>query len=348
MQALPATLLTALLSTAAIAQDATPIAAVDDTVSRMALGGAGGWDDLSVDSVAHRLYLSRSDRVMVVDTDSRKLVGELPNTNGVHGIALVPALHLGFTSNGKADTVTAFDLNTLKSLGDIKVGSNPDAILYDPASQRVVVFNGNSANATLIDAATRTVVGTIALDGKPEFARADGKGRVFVNIEDKGEVQALDPKAASVAATWSLGACEEPSGLAIDIAHRRLFSVCQNGKMAVTDADSGKHIADVPIGSGPDGAGFDAARGLVFSPNGQDGTLTIVHQNDADHYSVLATVPTQKSARTMVLDEATHRVYLPAAEFDPLPANASAHTRPPVKPDSFTVVIVDYKGTQAK
>jgi DNA-binding beta-propeller fold protein YncE len=335
-------LLVALLSTLnAMAYDGIPTRPMHVDVQRSELGGAGGWDDLSVDSEAHRLYLSRSDRVMVVDTLSGAPAGEVPNTNGVHGIALVPALHVGFTSNGKADTVTVFDLKTLKPLIDIKVtGSNPDTILYDPYTKRVVVFNGKTSNATVIDASARTVVGTIALDGRPEFARADGRGHVFVNIEDKGEVSELDPKTATVVATWSLGDCEEPSGLALDIAHRRLFSVCQNNKMVVTDADSGKHVADVPIGAGPDGAAFDAARGLVFSPNGKDGTLTIVHQDDSDHYSVVAIVPTRKSARTIVLDEITHLVYLPAADFDPLPANAPAHTRPTMKVNSFVLLNV--------
>ncbi len=308
---------------------------------RLALGGTGGWDDLTVDPAAHRLYLSRSDRVMVVNTLDGKLIGEVPNTSGVHGIALVPDRNIGFTSNGKTDSVTVFDLKTLKSLGEIKAsGNNPDAIVYDPATQRVIVFNGHSANAPVIDAGSRTVVGTVALDGKPEFARADGQGRVFVNIEDKGEISVIDPKTATVVASWPLPGCEEPSGLALDIAHRRLFSACGNGKMVVTDADSGKHIADIPIGAGPDGAAFDSANGLVYSPNGHDGTLTIAHQDDADHYSVVATIPTQKSARTMTLDETTYRLYLPAAEFGPLPANAPRHTRPPMNPDSFIVLVI--------
>jgi DNA-binding beta-propeller fold protein YncE len=339
MQPLRTALLIALFSTStAIAHDATP---ADKVLQRFALGGTGGWDDLSVDSAAHRLYLSRHDRVTVVDTLSGKVVGEVPNTDGVHGIALVPALHLGFASAGKADAVTVFDLQTLKTIDTIKVtGKDPDAIIYDPASRRVITFNGDSSNATLIDPATRKVVGTVALDGTPEFARSDEHGRVFVNIEDKGELTEIDPKAATVVATWKLTGCEDPSGLAFDAAHRRLFSVCQNHKMVVTDADTGKQVADVAIGTGPDGAAFDAKRGLVFSPNGKDGTLTIVHEDDADHYSVVATVPTQKSARTIVLDESAHRLYLPAAEFDPLPANAPEHTRPPMKPDTFTVLEV--------
>ena len=338
-------LLVALLSTsAASATDATPAQSATAQTTRFALGGAGGWDYPSVDDGNHRLYLSRGDHVMVVDTSSGKAVGEVPNTSGVHGIALAPELHTGFVSDGKADTVTAFDLATLKPLGDIKVtGSNPDSILFDPATVQVITFNGRSGNATVIDVATRSVVGTIALDGKPEFARADGKGLVFVNIEDKGELSKIDAKTMKVLATWPLPGCEEPSGLAIDSAHRRLFSVCDNGTMVVTDADTGKHVADVPIGVGPDGVAFDPARGLVFSPNGRDGTLTVVHQEDPDHYHVLATLPTQKSARTIALDESTHRIYLPAAEFDELPANSPPHTRPPMKPDSFVVLAVDVK-----
>jgi DNA-binding beta-propeller fold protein YncE len=348
MQPLRAALLIALISASTVvahgtapAGPAASTASADADLQHFAIGGTGGWDDLSVDSESHRLYLSRHDRVTVLDTVSGKVVGEVPNTDGVHGIALVRALHLGFASDGKADAVTVFDLKTLKTLDTIKVtGKDPDAIVYDPASRRVIAFNGDSSNATLIDPATRKVVGTVALDGTPEFARSDEHGRVFVNIEDKGELTAIDPKAATVVATWPLPGCEDPSGLAFDAAHRRLFSACRNGKMAVTDADTGRHVADIAIGAGPDGAAFEPARGLVFSPNGKDGTLTIAHQDDRDHYRVVGTVHTQKSARTMVLDESTNRLYLPAAEFDALPANAPPHTRPPVKPDSFVVLAV--------
>ncbi|HTA65311.1 MAG TPA: YncE family protein [Xanthomonadaceae bacterium] len=333
-------LMIALLAAAtAAAQGPAPATPADATQRRFALGEAGGWDDLNVDASAHRLYLSRSDRVMVVDTVSGKLVGEVPDTSGIHGIALAPELHRGFTSNGKADTVTVFDLGTLKALETIKVtGSNPDAIVYDPATKRVLTFNGHSSNATVIDAVKHSIVGTIALDGKPEFAVADGHGRVFVNIEDKGELSEIDTSTMKVLATWPLPGCEEPSGLALDDAHRRLFSACDNGKMAVTDADTGKHVADIAIGAGPDGAAFEPARGLVLSPNGKDGTLTVAHEDDPDHYRIVATIPTQKSARTMVLDKSANRLYLPAAEFDALPANAPPHTRPPMKPDSFVVL----------
>ena len=331
----------------AIAHKAAPVTAVapsDAVLRRFTLGGAGGWDDLSVDPAQHRLYLSRSDRVMVVDTGTGQSVGEVPGTAGVHGIALAPAQHMGFTSNGKADTVTAFDLATLKPVETIKAtGSSPDAIVYDPASARVFAFNGHSANATVIDAATRKVAGTIALDGKPEFARADGHGHVYVNIEDKAELVQIDAATLKVTATWALPGCEEPSGLALDDAHRRVFSACDNGKAVVTDADSGKHIADIAIGQGPDGAAYDPGRGMVLIPNGKDGTLTLAHQVDADHYTVVATVATQKSARTIVLDEASHKAYMPAAEFGPMPANAPPHTRPPMKEGSFVLLEVGEK-----
>jgi DNA-binding beta-propeller fold protein YncE len=332
---------------ATMAHGAAPVVTFRAEVTRSSLGGVGRWDDLSVDAENHRLYLSRSDFVMVVNTLTGDRVGQVPNTQGVHGIALVPEMHVGFTSNGKSDSVTEFDLVTLKPLSEIKVtGKNPDAIVYDPATRSVVTFNGNSANATVIDAATRKVAGSIALPGKPEFARADGHGRMFVNIEDRNEIASIDSRTRTVVAAWPLVGCEEPTGLALDDAHRRLFSVCQNGKMIVTDADSGTHVADVPIGAGPDGAAFDAVRSLVFSPNGRDGTLTVVREDDADHYTVVAIVPTRKSARTIALDEISHRLYMPAAEFEPLPANSPPHARPEMKPDSFMLLSADvlFKG----
>lgn len=310
-------------------------------VQKLSLGGTGGWDYPTVDGAHHRLYLSRSDRVLVVDTASGKPVGEIAHTDGVHGVALAPRRGVGFTSNGKANSVTVFDLNNLRTLGEISIaGRGPDAILYDRPSDRVLTFNGKSHDVTVIDARKRVPVATIALDGKPEFAVSDGKGRVFLNNEDKGEVVVLDPRHAKVITTWSLGECEEPTGLALDKVHRRLFSVCQNGVMVVLDADTGRSIARLPIGAGPDGAAFDASRGLAYSANGEDGTLTIVHEDDPTHFRVVATVPTQKSARTITLDDANHRVYLPAASFGPLPVDAPPHTRPPMLADSFNVLVL--------
>jgi len=224
---------------------------------KLVLGGEGGWDYLTVDSDARRVYLSRGTHVMVVDADTGVVVGDIPNTNGVHGIALVPALGKGFTSNGRDGTVTIFDLKTLKVLGSTPVGKNPDAIIFDPASQRVFAFNGASKDATAIDAKSGTAAGTIPLGGKPEFAVSDEKGHVFVNIEDKSEIVELDSGKLTVENHWSIAPGEEPSGLAIDRTHRRLFTVCSNKLMVVLNADNGKVVTTLPIGSGTDASGFD-------------------------------------------------------------------------------------------
>lgn len=312
-------------------------------VQRFVLGGDGGWDYLYLDPATQHLYISRSDRVLVLDARGGKRVGEIDGLSGVHGIALADDLHKGFISNGRADTVTVFDPATLKIERTIAVGGhNPDAILYDPFSKRVLTFNGGSSDASVIDAVSGKLLGHVALPGHPEFAVSDGRGHVYDNIEDKHELVEIDPKAMEVKNVWSLEHCEDPSGLAIDTAYRRLFSVCQNKTMAVTDADSGKAVARVPIGEGPDGAAFDARRGLVFSSNGESGTLTIVHEDAPDRYSVIANAPTQNSARTMALDQASGRVYLPAARFGarPAPSAAQPRPRPAVAPGSFTILVV--------
>jgi DNA-binding beta-propeller fold protein YncE len=313
-------------------------------VATYTLGGAGGWDYLSVDAARNRLFIARSDRVLVVSTLDGSLVGTIADTEGVHGIALAPDLGRAFTSNGRANTVTVFDLATLAPLEVIAVkGENPDAILYDPAAQRVFTFNGRSHDITAIDAHDDHVLASFPAGGKPEFAATDGSGRIYYNIEDAAELGVIDSRKMKRVATWALAHCESPTGLALDVAHRRLFSVCANGAMAVTDADSGRSVATVPIGKGPDAAAFDAERGLIFSSNGADGTLTVIHEDDADNYSVVATVPTQKSARTLALDSRTHRLYLVAAEFGnaPPPTEAQAHPRPPVRAGTFKVLVLD-------
>lgn len=310
---------------------------------RYALGGTGGWDYLALDQAAQRLYVSRSDRVFVLDAGNGKQVGEIDGLSGVHGIALADALHRGFISNGRANTVTVFDPSTLKTLQTVAVHEgNPDAILYDPYSRRVFTFNGDSDSSSVIDAASGKLLGTIPLPGRPEFAVSDGRGHVYDNIESKNELVEINPTAMKVTHVWPLADCEHPSGLAIDIAHHRLFSVCQNRTMAVTDADTGKSVARVPIGEGPDAARFDAKRQLVFSSNGRSGTLTVVREENPNRYQVLAQVPTQKSARTMALDEASGRIFLSAARFGPRPAptNTDPHPRPAVKPGSFMVLVV--------
>jgi DNA-binding beta-propeller fold protein YncE len=308
------------------------------------LGGEGGWDYLTFDPAGKRLFISRGTHVMVVDPYKGTVLGDIPNTPGVHGIALAQDLGKGFTSNGRENTVTVFDLKTLKETARIKLeAENPDAILYDAASKRVFTFNGRSNNATAIDAVKDTVIGNIPLDGKPEFGAADGKGMVFVNIEDKSEVTSIDAKKSAVVKSWPLAPCEEPSGLAIDLKNRRLFSGCHNKMMAVMDADTGKVIATPAIGQGVDANAFDADRQLAFSSNG-DGTLTVVHEDAPDKFSVLENADTQRSARTMALDTTDHDVYLVAAEFEETPpAKEGERPRRTMKPGTFTLLVVGKK-----
>jgi len=311
---------------------------------RWTLGGTGGWDYLTVDAATHRLFVTRADHVDVVDIANGERIGTVQPTAGVHGVALAPALHKGYASNGRGDSVSVFDLRTLATLKTVPIqGHNPDAIVFDAPSARVLTFNGRSHDATVIDTKTDAPVATIALSGKPEFAVSDGGGRVFVNIEDRAELSVIDTRRAELVATWPLAGCEEPSGLALDAKQQRLFSVCANGHLVVTDAKSGRHVAEVAIGQGPDAVAFDAERALVFSSNGEDGTLSVIHQDDADRYSVVATVPTQKSARTLALDPASHRVFLAAAEFEPAtaPAPGQPKARPPLKPDSFVILVAE-------
>jgi len=303
-----------------------------------ALPGSGRWDLLAVDPDRHHLLLSRSDRVQVMDTRDGRLVGEIAGTDGVHGIAIAPRLRRGYASNGHANTVTEFDLATLQRIRDVPViGRSPDAVLFEALSGRLFFFNGASANASVLDPAAGKEIATIPLDGKPELAASDGRGHVFVNIEDKAKLVELDAATMRVTNTWLLSGCEEPSGLAIDVVHARLFSVCRNQMMVVTDAGNGRQVARVPIGDGPDGAAFDPLTQTAFSPNGKAGTLTIVHEDDPEHFRVVQTLATQRSARTIALDAVTHRLYLPAATFEP---QRASEPRPPMLPDSFRVLVV--------
>lgn len=307
------------------------------------VGGDGGWDYLTADSSARRLYISRGTHVIVLDIDSGKNVGDIPDTQGVHGIALAPELGKGFTSNGREGTVTIFDIKTLAPIGSrVKVGENPDAILYDPATKRVFTFNGRSQDSTAIDATDGKVLGTIKLDGKPEFAASDAKGTIFVNIEDKSELVKIDPAKLEVKAKWPLAPCTEPSGLSIDRKNGRLFVGCDNKMMAVVDGESGKVLATPAIGEGVDATAFDPETGLAFASCGGDGIITVVKQDSADKYSVAENVPTQKGARTMALDEKTHNAYTVTAKFGPRPAATAdnPHPRPAILPDSFVVIVV--------
>lgn len=308
------------------------------------VGGEGGWDYLTVDASSHRLFISRGTHVIVLDNESGKTVGDIPDTPGVHGIALAPELGRGFTSNGREGTVTIFDIKTLAPIGSkVKAGENPDAILYDPATKRVFTFNGRSHDSTAIDAQTGKVLGTIPLGGKPEFAASDAKGEIFVNIEDKSELDAIDPQKLEVKAKWPLAPCTEPSGLAIDREHRRLFAGCDNKMMAVVDADTGKVVATPAIGDGVDATRYDPETGLAFASCGGDGVLTVIKEESPDKFSVVGNVPTEKGARTMALDSKTHNVFTVTAKFGPRPAAAAAdnpYRRPPILPDSFVVLVL--------
>jgi DNA-binding beta-propeller fold protein YncE len=315
-------------------------------LKKIPVGGDGGWDYLTVDAAARRLYISRQTRVMVFDLDSEKLAGEIPNTTGVHGIAIASDLGRGFTSNGRDNSVTIFDLKTLGVQNTVKIsGRGPDAIMYDPASHRVFTFNGGSKDATAIDAKTGNIAGTVTLPGRPEFACSDEKGMVFANVEDKNEVVAIDSNKLTVKAEWTLGAGQSPTGLAIDRKHHRLFAGCAgNQKMIVLDSENGHLVADLPVGRGVDATAFDPDRNLAFASAG-DGTLTVIHEDSADKFEVLENVPTQRLARTMALDSKTHNVYLVTAEYGPPPAApAAGQQRPAARgdmvPGSFTILVV--------
>jgi len=310
-------------------------------INTFKVGGDGGWDYLTADSAARRLYISRATHVIVLDLDSGKTVGDIADTPGVHGIALVPELGRGFVSNGREGTVSIFDIKTLATGSKVKVGDNPDAILYDPATKRVFTFNGRSQDSTAIDATNGTVLGTIKLDGKPEFAATDGKGEIFVNIEDKSELTVIDPAKLAVKQSWPLAPCEEPSGLAIDAKHRRLFVGCDNKMMAVVNADTGKVLATPAIGDGVDATAFDGETGLAFASCGE-GVLTVVREESPEKFSVAENVPTQQGARTMALDTKTHNVYVVTAKFGPPPAPTAdnPHPRRTILPDSFVVLVV--------
>jgi DNA-binding beta-propeller fold protein YncE len=305
------------------------------------LGGEGGWDYLNLDSSSRRLYISRATHVIVIDADSGKPVGDIPDTPGVHGIALAPELGRGFVSNGREGTVTIFDIQTLKLITKVKVGDNPDAILYDPATKRVFTFNGKSHDSTALDAAKGTVLGTIKLEGKPEFAASDGKGEIFVNIEDKSQLDAIDPAKLEVKSRWPLAPCEEPSGLSIDREHRRLFAGCDNKMMAVVDADSGKVLATPAIGDGVDATAFDPGTGLAFASCGE-GVLTVVREDSPNKFSVAENVKTQEGARTLALDDKTHQVFVVTAKFGPPPAPTAdqPHPRHSILPDTFVVLVL--------
>jgi DNA-binding beta-propeller fold protein YncE len=308
-------------------------------VRKVTLGGEGGWDCLTIDPVTRRLFVTHSTHVMVVSADTGKIVGDIADTPGVHDVAIAEDTGRGFISNGGNNSATIFDLKTLQIIGHAQTGTRPDATLYDVMSHRVFTFNGGSSDATAINAATGEVAGTIALGGKPEFAVADGAGNIYVNLEDKSELAVIDSRALRVTQRWPLAPCEEPSGLALDAVHSRLFVGCHNQIMAIVDARDGRPVTTVPIGSGVDGTRFDAVTGFVFSSNG-DGTLTVVHEDSPDKYTVVENVATERGARTLELDPKTQNVYLLTADLKPTqPTAESPHPRPSIVPGTFRLLI---------
>jgi YVTN family beta-propeller protein len=328
------TLLTAgLLIAAAFAAEGYKV------INKIKIGGTGGWDYIALDNTNRRLYASHTGIVEVVDPDAGKVVGQITQLHGVHGIAVAPELNKGFISNGQSNSVTVFDLKTLAKLGEPATGGNPDSICYEPKTQRIFTFNGRSNDSSVINAKTNEIVATFPMGGKPEFCVVDGAGKLYVNIEDTAEVVEIDAAKPAVVRRAALAPAEGPSGLAIDLKNRKLFSVGDNKLMAVTDIATMKVVATPAIGTGPDAAGFDPGTGLAFSSNG-DATLTIVKLVNGK-YEAVDTVPTVRGARTMTVDPKLHRVYLLSAEYGPAPAAKDGKQgRPPVLPDSFQILVV--------
>jgi len=311
-------------------------------VNKIHLPGEGGWDYLSVDEAGSRLFLSHSSVVLVVDLKTATLLGTINETPGVHGIALAPELNKAFISVGRNASVKVINFKTLAVIADVPTtGKNPDAIMYDQFSNKVFTFNGGSSNSTVIDATTNAVVGTIALEGKPEFPASDGKGKIYVNIEDKSLISVIDVKTLKVEKSWPIAPGEEASGLALDNETHRLFAVCSNKLMVVVDAIDGHIVTTLPIGDGCDGVKFDPGMKRAYSSNG-DGTMTVVQELTKDSFKVLENVLTQQGSRTLAVDTKTHHIYLPGAEFIAAPAATADNPRPrrAMKPDSFIVLDV--------
>ena len=305
-------------------------------VKTVSIPGDEGWDYLNVDSDARRVYISHGSHVVVMNADTYAIDGDVPDTQGVHGIALAPDLGRGFVSAGRANIAVIFDLKSLKTLGSVKTDANPDAIVYDAVTKRVFTLNGRGQNTTAINGADGSIAGTLALGGKPEFAVADGNGSIYVNIEDKNELVQFDAQKLTETHRWPLAPCKSPSGLSMDLKNRRLFSVCDEKVMAVTDADTGKVVATPTICEGPDASAFDPSAGYAFASCG-DGNVTVVHEDSPDKFTVVENVPTKRSARTMGLDLKTHTIFLPSAEFDP---PAPGERRGKMKPGSFAIIVV--------
>ena len=305
-------------------------------VKSLKIGGAGGWDYLAVQPNSNRLFVAHGTQVNVIDKTTGDSIGVIPNTIGIHGIAFVPSLNKGFTTNGRTNNSYVFDLKTLLVTDSIATGQKPDAIFYDESIDKIVICNGKSKDLSFIDPATNKVVATVAVGGAPETAVSNGKGKIFVNLEDKSEVVAIDSKAYTVLAHWSIAPGEAPTGLAIDTKTNRLFAASgDNEKLIVLNAETGAVVANLPIGPGCDGDAFDPATKNIYASNGENGTLTVIHEESAEKYVVVENVPTKKGARTIALDEKTHLVYLPTADLD-----ASTGKRPKAIPGTFQVLVV--------
>ncbi|HEX5180427.1 MAG TPA: YncE family protein [Gemmatimonadaceae bacterium] len=306
------------------------------------LGGDGGWDYLAYDSVGHRLFISRQNRVMVVDPATGRQLGEIQGFDRSHGIAFDYKTGHGFATSGGDSSVIMFDLRTLRVLGRTTAAPDADAILFDPATGRVFTFNGDSKSSSAIDGQSGKKIGTVDLGAGPEFGVSDGAGKVYVNLEEDGEVAEIDAKTLKVTRKWPLGSCKGATGLAIDRAHHILFSGCRTKVMAISNATEGKLITTLPIGAGVDATRYDAGTGDAFASTG-DGTLTVIHEDSPDKFSVVETDTTMRGARTMEIDEQHHRVFTVSAKFGPPPAESTAQNprrRPPMLPDSFTLLIL--------
>ncbi len=302
-----------------------------------ALGGDGSWDYVVPDPPSHRVYIARQDRIMVVDEDSGKLLGEVAGIDGAHGTAIAQSSGHGFATEGNGKSVAMFDLKTFKVLSRTPAAEDADAIVYDPPSNRVFTMNGDAHSSTVINAKTGALITNIALGGKPEYGVSAGDGKVYANLTDTNEVVEIDAKSATVSKRWPTAPCKNPVSMAIDTAHHRLFSGCRSGLMAVSDYAAGKIITTLPIGTGVDGAGYDPGSGNAFASNA-NGTLTVIHQDSPDQYHVLETVQTPQGSRNMGLDPTNHRLFVVAAKFGPVPAGGR---RGPVLPGSFELLVIE-------
>ena len=296
----------------------------------------GWWDYILADTASDRLFVSHGTQVNVLDKNTGDSIGFIPNTLGVHGIALVHSLNKGFTSNGRLNNVFVFDLNTFQVTDSIATGENPDAIFYDDYSKKIITCNGRSKNLSVIDPATNKVIATIDVKGKPETAVSDGEGKIFVNNEDQSEIEVVDINTRKLIYSWSIAPGEAPSGLSIDRTTKRLFAGCDNNLLMVIDTTNGDIIANLPIGDGCDGTAFDKGINTVYSSNGE-GTLTVIKEVSKDKFNVITNVPTKRGARTLSVDAKTHNVYLPTADFGP---STDSTKRPPMIPGSFQVLVL--------